>query len=185
VVWDIGERSAFELASSRSVIEVPLHPQEVRTGVEPVDRVLQIFLAQAFDQRMDLIRTLTTGCTTTEYFVGPPLCRAGQVEGTPVEVFPYRMYRASHFAASDELETLLEFPLEGLYAVYKIPEATFKETWWPAGEYSVVFASAEDDLGVEVVIEGGQVVRIEFWPLTPVEVLNGAEFEYLLAPLNQ
>jgi hypothetical protein len=69
--------------------------------------------------------------------------------------------------------------------VYKIPEATFKETWWPAGEYSVVFASAEDDLGVEVVIEGGQVVRIEFWPLTPVEVLNGAEFEYLLAPLNQ
>jgi hypothetical protein len=185
VVWDIGERSAFELASSRSVIEVPLHPQEVRTGVEPVDRVLQIFLAQAFDQRMDLIRTLTTGCTTTEYFVGPPLCRAGQVEGTPVEVFPYRMYRASHFAASDELETLLEFPLEGLYAVHKIPEATFKETWWPAGEYSVVFASAEDDLGVEVVIEGGQVVRIEFWPLTPVEVLNGAEFEYLLAPLNQ
>ena len=185
VVWDIGERSAFELASSRPVIEVPLHPQEVRTGVEPVDRVIQTFLAQAFDRRMELIRTLTTGCTTTEYFVGPPLCRAGQVEGTLVEVFPYRMYRASHYAALDELEELLQFPLEGLYAAYKVPEAGFEETWWPAGEYSVVFASAEGELGVEVIIEAEQIVRIEFWPLTPVEVLNGAELEYLLPPLNQ
>src|SRR3990172_1305909 len=119
VVWDIGERSAFELASSRPVIEVPVHPPEARTGVEPVDRVIQIFLAPAFDQRTNLIRTRTTGCTTTEYFVGPPRCRAGQVEGTLVEVFPYRMYRASHYAASDELEALLQFPLEGVYAVYK------------------------------------------------------------------
>jgi hypothetical protein len=184
-VWDIGERSAFELASSRPVIEVPLHPQEVRTGVEPIDRVIQIFLAPAFDQRMDLIRTLTTGCTTTEYFVGPPLCQAGQGEGTPVEVFPYRRYRASHYAAPDELEALLQFPIGGLYAVYKVPESGFEETWLPAGDHSVVFVSPEGSLGVEVIIDGEQVVRIEFWPLTPVEVLNGAEFEYLLPPLNQ
>ena len=184
-VWSLGDRSASELASSRPVIEVPLYPKEVSTGVQPVDRVIQIFLAQAFDRRMDLIRTLTTGCTTTEYFVGPPLCRAGQVEGTQVEVFPYRMYRASHYAASDELEALLQFPLEGVYAVYKVPQAGFQETWWPAGEYGVVFASTEGELGVEVIIEGEQVVRIEFWPLTPVEMLNGAEFEYLLPPLNQ
>jgi len=182
VVWDIGERSAFELASSRPVIEVPLHPSEARTGVEPIDRVIQIFLAPPFDQRMDLIRTLTTGCTTTEYFVGPPLCRAGQVEGTRVEVFPYRMYRASHYADSDELGTLLEFALEGVYAVYRVPEAGFEETWWPAGEYSVVFASTEGELGVEVIIQGEQVVRIEFWPLTPVEVLGQSELEYLLPP---
>jgi hypothetical protein len=185
VVWSLEDRSASELASSRPVIEVPLHPQEVRAGVELVDRVIQIFLAQAFERRTDLIRTLTTGCTTTEYFVGPPLCRAGQVEGTLVEVFPYRMHRASHFAAPDELEVLLEFPLEGVYAVYRVPEAGFEETWWPAGEYSVVFASTEGELGVEVIIEGEQVVRIEFWPLTPVEVLYGAELEYLLPPLNQ
>jgi hypothetical protein len=183
-VWDIGERSAFELASSRPVIEVPVHSPEVRTGVEPVDRVIQIFLGLAFDQRKDLIRTLSTGCTTTEYFVGPPLCRAGQAEGTPVEVFPYRRYRASHYAAPDELEALLRFPLGGLYAVYKVPESGFEESWWPAGEYSVVFVSAEGGLGVEVTIEGEQVVRIEFWPLTPVEVLNGAEFEFLLPPPN-
>ena len=181
-VWSLGDRSAAELVSSRPVIEVPVHPLDVRTGVEPVDRVIQIFLAQAFDQRTDLIRTLTTGCTTTEYFVGPPLCRAGQVEGTPVAVFPYRMYRASHYAAPDELEALLEFPLEGLYAVYRVPEAGFEETWWPAGEYSVVFASTEGELGVEVIIEGEQVVRIEFWPLTPVEVLGQSELEYLLLP---
>ena len=184
-VWLLGDRSASELASSRPVIEVPLHPQEVRTGVEPVDRVIEIFLAQAFDRRMDLVRTLTTGCTTTEYFVGPPLCKVGQVEGTQVYVFPYRKYRASHYAAPDELEPLLEFPLEALYAVYKVPEVGFEETWWPAGEYSVVFVSVEGELGVEVIIEGEQVVRIEFWPLTPVEVLNGAELEYLLPPLNQ
>src|SRR4030067_2390840 len=128
---------------------------------------------------MALTPTVASACTRAEYSVAPPLCRAGQAEGTQVEVFPYREYRGSNYAAPEDLDAFLQVPRGGLYAVYRIPEGSFAEAWWPVGEYSVVFVSAEGDLGVEVVIEGDDVVRIEFWPLTPGEALDGAEVEYL------
>lgn len=185
MVWALGDQYAFELSFSRPTIEVPLYPQEVRTGVAEVDRVIEYFLVRKYEWRRELVRTLVAACTTEEFVVGPPPCQAGQAAGTRVEVFPYRQYRAMKYVTPEELDAFLEFPLGGLFAVYRGPEGGFEEEWAPAGEYSVVFVSAEGELGVEVAIDGGQVVRIEFWPLTPVEMLDGAEVDYLLPPLGQ
>jgi hypothetical protein len=185
MVWSLSDRYAFELSFSRPIIEVPLYPQEVRTGVEEIDQIIDYFLVRKFDWRSDLIRTLTTECTLTEYSVGPPLCGDGQAEGTRVEVFPYRKYRATEYATLEELTDFLEFPLGGLFAVYKVPEDSYSDQRWPRGEYSLVFASIDGDLAVELIVEAGDVVRIEFSPLTPVEVLDGAEYEYLLPPLTE
>ena len=185
MVWSLSDQYAFELAFSRSVIEVPLYPQQVRTGVEEVDQVIENFLVRKFFWRREMVRTLTTGCTLSDVGVGPPLCQDGQAEGTEVEVFPYRKHRVMEYATLDELDTFLEFPLGGLYAVYRVSETGFEAEWAPRGEYSVVFVSAEGELGVEVIMEGGEVVRIEFWPLTPVEFLYGRDVEYLLPPLAE
>jgi hypothetical protein len=164
---------------------VPLYPAEARTGDGATDRVIEAFLSQDPDRRLALTRTLTTGCSTTPAFVGPPPCGSGQAEGTPVEVFPHRRYRATQYAAPDGLGALLDFPLAGLYAAYRVPQGGFDEDWWPAGEVGLMFASPDGDQGVEVIVEGAAVVRIEFWPLTPLEVLQGAEIDYLLPPLSQ
>ena len=184
-VWSLSNRQASELAFSRPVIDVPLHSQETRTGVAEVDKVIENFLSQDFKRRKGMILTLTTGCTTAEAVVRPPSCTAGQDAGTLVEVFPYREHRATKYVSPEELAKFLEFPLGGLYAVYRVPQGGFAQEWWPAGEYSVVFVTAEDDFGVEVILEGDQVVRIEFHQLTPVEYLCCFDGEYLLPPLTE
>lgn len=184
MVWSLSDRYAFELGFTRAQIEVPLYPPQARSGVEEIDRIIDAFFGQKYESRKPLTRTLTAACTTTEFAVGPPLCREGQAEGTRVEVFPYRQGRGSRYATPEELDDLLQFPLGGIYAVYRIPQDGFEETWWPRGEYGIMFVSAEGDLGVELIVEGGQVVRIEFWPITPVEALTGWEPDYILPPVT-
>jgi hypothetical protein len=184
MVWALGDEYAFELSFSRPQIEVPLYPDQVRTGVPAIDSVIENFLIRKFDWREGMIRTLTTTCTSVAFSVGPPQCQEGQAEGSMVEVFPYREHRATKYVSPDELTSFLEFPLGGLYAVYRVPDTAFQEEWAPAGQYGIVFVSAEGELGVEVVVDGEEVVRIEFWPLTPVEWLDGWDVEYILPPLT-
>ncbi len=185
MVWSLSDQHAFELSYSRPVIEVPLYPPQARTGVEQVDQVIENFLVRKFDWRRDMIRTLTAGCTTEQFSVGPPPCPPGAAEGTRVEVFPYREHRDIKYVTPEALDAFLEFPLGGLYAVLRNQEGGFEEEWYPQGEYSIVFVGIDSELGVEVVVDAGQVVRIEFWPLTPVEYLHAFDGEYLLPPLSE
>ncbi len=186
MVWSLSDQYAFELSFSRPMIDVPVYPSVVRTGVEQVDQVIENFLVRKFDWRRDMLRTLTIACTTDQANVGPPSCPPGTPNGTKMEVFPYREHGNTKYVTPNELDSFLEFPLGGLYAVYKIPEGGFEADWQPAGKYAVVFVDQEGKLGVELAVdETGKVVRIEFWPLSPVEYLYDSEFDYLLPPLSQ
>ncbi|MGA9531536.1 MAG: hypothetical protein WBR18_02365 [Anaerolineales bacterium] len=186
MVWSLSDQVAFELSYSRPVIDVPLYPQQVRTDIEQVDQVIENFLVRKFDWRRDMIRTVTVACTTGEFVVGPPPCPVGVAEGTKLEVFPYREHRQIKYVTPGDLEAFLQFPLGGLYAVYRTPPDAFEEDWMPASAYNVVFVAQDGELGVEVAVdEAGKVVRIEFWPMTPIEVLDGADFEYVLPPASQ
>jgi hypothetical protein len=186
MVWSLSDQYAFELSFSRPTIDVPVYPFVVRTGVDQVDQVIENFLVRKFDWRRDMLRTITVACTTDQANVGPPNCPPGTLDGTKVEVFPYREHGNTKYVSPDELDSFLQFPLGGLYAVYKIPEGGFQADWQPAGKYAVVFVDQEGKLGVELAVdEAGKVVRIEFWPLTPVEYLYDSEFDYLLPPLSQ
>jgi hypothetical protein len=185
MVWSLSDEYAFELAFSRPEINVPLYPSQVRTGVGEIDQVIENFLIRKFEWRRPMVRTLTVACTSEDLVVGPPPCPVGVAAETQVEVFPYRQHRTSKYVTPEDLEAFLEFPLGGLYAVYRVSEGGFSESWYPVGEYGIVFVAQEGELGVEVVVDSGSVVRIEFWPLTPVEYLEGADVEFLLPPLGQ
>jgi len=184
MVWSLSDTHAFELGFSRPEIEVLLQPQGIQTGIEEVDTIIRTFLEYKYDARTPLVRTLRTACVETESAVGPPLCESGQQSGSMVVVFPYRYGRGSRYVTPEELSSFLEFPLAGLYSVRRVPENSFEQDFWPAGEYSVMLVALDGELGVELLIEGESVVRIEFWPITPVEALEGYDGEYILAPIT-
>jgi hypothetical protein len=184
MVWSLSDRHAFELGFSRPEIEVLLQPQGVQTGIDAVDTIIKTFLEYRYEARVPLVRTLRTACVEAEMAVGPPLCESGQDPGSMVVVFPYRYGRGSRYVTPEELSSFLEFPLAGLYSVRRVPENAFEQDFWPAGEYSVMLVAADGELGVELLIEGENVVRIEFWPITPVEALEGYYGGYILPPIT-
>lgn len=181
MVWSLREKVAFELAFSRPTIDVALHPPGTLTQNEALDRIIKVFLEQKFESRQPLMQMLRTTCTESEFVVGPPLCLSGQREGDPVIVFPYRFQRAVHYVTPNDLNSFLEFPLAGLHAVRRFTGASSELDFWPAGEYGVMLAAADGQLGVELIVQAGQVVRIEFWPMSAVEALEGTT-DYLLPP---
>ena len=184
IVWSLGERTWREVPDNIDPVEVKLHDADTRSGVAEVDRVIDAFLAGDVDARLDLLSLVRADCVAEDFGVGPPQCPAGTPVGTEMEVFPYRQYRETEFATGEQLRELLDFGLEGLYAVLPIRDG-FEETWWPAGEHNVVFVSNPDANAVEVIVnQDGEVVRIEFIELSPVEILFGYDGEFLVAPLE-
>lgn len=184
LVWSLEDRSWRQIADNMVPVEVQLHREAVRSGVDGVDRAIEAFLSGDRDDRLALLETIPVECVIEESGVGPPRCPAGTAEGTELTVFPYRLYGRTEYAARDELSGLLDFELMGLYAVHAI-NGGFEQDWWPAGDYKIVFASTDNDHAVEVIVDrDGNVIRIEFSERTPVEILYGYSGEYLVAPVD-
>jgi hypothetical protein len=182
IVWSLGDQTWHEIPDNVPEIEVKLHDADTRTGVPVVDNTIEAFLAGDRAQRRELLELVSAECVEDDYGVGPPRCPEGTPTGTLLEVFPYQLYRESEFASGDELDGILDFQIKGLYAVQPLRDG-FDESWWPRGEYNIVFASGENDNAIAVITDqGGNVVRIEFSELTPVELLYGYSGEYILAP---
>jgi hypothetical protein len=184
IVWSLESRTWQQVPDNTTPIEVNLHPDDVRTEIDPVDRVIEAYLKGDIDDRLDLLELVLVGCVTEEYGVGPPQCPAGTPAGTEFELFPYRLYRGTEFASEEELPELVAFSLKGLYAVLPVSDG-FEDTWWPAGEYRIVFTSIEDDHSVDVTVDqDGKVVKIEFREQTPVELLYSYSGDYILPPVD-
>ncbi|MGD8634489.1 MAG: hypothetical protein PVF85_13020, partial [Anaerolineales bacterium] len=184
IVWSLGERTWREVPTNLPEIEVNLYDDSVRTGSAPIDRAIETFLNGNADDRKALLEMVSAACVVEDFGVGPPQCPAGTPEGTQLEVFPYRLYRGTEFASKDELTDLVTFAVGGLYAVRPITDG-FQETWWPLGDYELVFASEDRKNTIQVIVaEDGSVVRLEFVELTPVELLYGYSGDFILEPMN-
>ncbi len=184
IVWSLGSEDWELVADNVAEIEVKVHADTVRTGVPAVDGVIEAFLAGEQTDRLETLEMISAACVNEDFEVGPPQCPEGTPQGTELVVFPYRLYRATEFAAQEDLAALVDFNIEGLYAVQPI-SGGFEESWWPAGYYNIVFASMDDEHAVEVIVDqDGSIVRIEFREQTPVEVLSGYSGEFIVAPVE-
>jgi hypothetical protein len=184
IVWSLRSEDWEQVADNIAEIEVKVHADTVRTGVPAVDEVIEAFLAGEQTDRLEKLEMISAACVNQDFGVGPPQCPEGTPEGTELVVFPYRLYRATEFAAENDLEQILAFDIKGLYAVQPI-EGGFEESWWPAGSYKIIFVSTDANHAIEVIVDqDGGVVKIEFRELTPVETLYGYSGEYLLPPLS-
>ncbi len=137
------------------------HDPETRTGVGDVDRIIDVVLEGDSEKIKDALTLTVTGCTRADGLGGPPKCREGEPEGTPVEVLPF-LGPEGNFLRRDELDEWPGIEVAGLYAVYLVSEAAYSDENYPAGEYAVVFLDASEVTHIALQVVEGGIVRIDY-----------------------
>lgn len=154
---------------------------DATTALRPVARAI---LSGAIDERLALIEFLSTGCTHGDGLGGPPKCLEGQEEGTLVEVFPVGGSEGG-FATRETIEQTLDFWVLELFAVYAVPEDAYREDYWPAGEYALVFNRTQNEIPMPltVLVKDGKIVRLQFhFGSTVEDILAGVPVGNILVP---
>lgn len=67
----------------------PYHPLDTQTGVEVIDRVLDAVASSDRQALFSVVEFTDAKCTKAEGMGGPPKCREGEAEGSPVEALPF------------------------------------------------------------------------------------------------
>jgi hypothetical protein len=157
-----------------------LHPPSERTGIAEVDRVIDAMLSPDRDAVTRMVHFLTTPCTTREGLGGPPKCGPAETDGTPVEVFPVGGPEGT-FMGRAEIDHLVPSQVAGLYAVYRVPANAYREAYWPAGNYGVVFLRPDSSFVIALVDESG-IVRLDYPPPPSGDGTNGWMSEEMILP---
>jgi len=127
-----------------------------------VDRVADAVTARDVAALLDLVAYQQLACTAqADDAAGPPLCRAGEADGTVVEAVPIVAQCESSYLRPGDVENALDHlvdPRPEVYAAFEVPET------WASGEYAVVLSSSEQGrpVATELVIEGGKIVVLDF-----------------------
>ena len=158
------------------------YPLSTRTGIADVDEVLAAVESGDAQALRDLIRFTTVGCTNADGLGGPPKCREGEAEGTPVHVLPFLGPEGSFMHQAD-LASFQPMEVLGIYAVYSVSDSAYAEEASPAGEYAAMFTTAEDQIFIVLQIRAG-IVRIDtlFSPASRDTVIQRDALELILLP---
>lgn len=148
------------------------HPLTTRTGMEEVDNVVDVVASGDPQKLRSLIQFTNTKCTKAEGLGGPPKCREGEAEGTPVEVLPI-LGPEGHFLHKEEIEQWTGIDVDGLYAIYEVSSNAYSEPDYPSGEYAVMFFDTENQAVISLRVADGRVVRVDYLLDTSPEELNG------------
>ena len=159
----------------------PWHPADTRTGIEDIDRIIAVILGGDRVAKEALIGFTTTPCTTAQGMGGPPKCLSWERDGAPVEVFPV-LGQEGEFVRRDGIARRLDFAVRGLYAVYRVPADAYREQYWPAGDYGIVFIDQREGLTVVAHAAGAAIVRLDFLRWPPAVVVARDAGELVLAP---
>ncbi len=152
--------SACQPSAQVEVNEQGYYPLTTRTGVNDVDAVLSAVETGIASNVAALFKYSTIPCATVGALGGPPQCRAGEAENTPVEVLPALFSEGSYFR-KDEISTWQGLDARSLYAVFEISESAYSDAYYPAGEYGIVLIRA-DGSSVILRVAGGGIVRVDY-----------------------
>ena len=162
------------------------YPPDMRTGIVHIDQVIDVIIDKNLDARLDLVRFMTTSCTTVSGLGGPPKCEPDESDGTIVEAFPASSGEG-YFVRLKNIGKLFSFTVRGLIAVYVVPEDSYQTVYWPAGEYGIVFTSEDGGLShtIIVLVQNGFIVRIESHPSWPTfDLIRAKSDEFILPPIR-
>jgi hypothetical protein len=141
-----------------------VYPAGVHTGIPGVDAVIDAVLAKDTEALRELVRYSTFDCTTADGLGGPPKCKPGEAEGTPVQALPIAGVEG-HYSRPEQIDSTLEFATEikGLVAVYRVTVETY-EASWPAGQYGIIFFRDHEEppLLITLRVEDGRIVRLDY-----------------------
>ncbi len=147
--------------SSLTPFSVMIHDLDVRTGIEEVDRIINIVLDGDVNQLRDVLAFTAVECTHEDGLGGPPKCRDEVSEGTEVEVLPF-LGPEGHFLRKDEVHEWSGIEVLGLYAVYRVSDEVYSTEYYPAGQIGVIFIGPREKQSVVLQIDDGRVVRIDY-----------------------
>jgi hypothetical protein len=139
----------------------PYHPLTTQTGITGIDQVLEA-VANGDSQRLrSLIEFTDAVCTRQDGLGGPPKCREGEAEGTPVQVLSFLAGEGS-FIRKEDIGAWPGIAASGIYAVYEVNAAVISsEQYYPVGKYVILFVSGENQPAVALRIGERGIVRVD------------------------
>ena len=164
------------------------HPLETRVRIEEIDNVLSAVASGDIQLLRSLINFTTAKCTLLEGLGGPPKCRQGEAEGTPVEVLPFIGSEGS-FIRKDEIENWQGVETSSVYAIYRVSADVQSEEYYPVGEIAIIFVGPQNRPAVSLRISEGSIVRVDHIfdtsPLSLEAILQREASEFILRPVSR
>jgi hypothetical protein len=136
------------------------YPSDTRTGIAHLDAIVDAVLANDPDRVRDLIHYTPVGCTTAEGLGGPPKCRSGEAQGTPVEVVPVLGPEGFALRRDDPSVGISAGDYRLMAAVSNVKESMRSEDWWLPAKYALVFGSEDSPSAVILLADEAGIVRI-------------------------
>jgi hypothetical protein len=144
------------------------------TGIAALDAIIAAAVRGDTAALQAAIQYTPTACVTTQEGIGaPPLCRAGEADGTKVDVIPLAQCEG-FFARADEWR--LDAGAASLYGVYRASAAE----QFPPGKYWAIFGRSDANNpspAFAIVMNDDHIVGIHFGcAMKPAQMV---EFERL------
>jgi hypothetical protein len=147
--------------TQRLVPEDAFHPLTVQTGIESIDQVLSAVSSDDAGSLHSLIEFTNAKCTQQEGLGGPPKCREGEAEGTPVEVLSF-LGSEGNFLRRDEIKDWTGISASGIYAIYEVNAAAISsEQYYPVGRYVIVLVNGGNAPAAALRIGESGIVRVD------------------------
>lgn len=148
------------------------HALTTRTGIEDVDEVVEVVASGDVQMLQSMIQFTNTRCTTADGLGGPPKCREGEAEGTPVEVLPV-FGPEGHFFHKEDIEDWTGVPANGLYAIYEVSSEVVSDPDYPSGRHALMFVDQKNQAVISLRVADGRIVRVDYLLDISPEQLNG------------
>jgi hypothetical protein len=139
---------------SPAVSAVPTRQTASRTNIPAVDAAIDAVLDRDDASLRNMLVYSQVACTAeAEGIGGPPLCEAGEPDGTLIEVVPVAQCEGFYARDGSELftELLNDEAAPELYAVYNVGD-----DFWPPGRYAAMFSRVwyeRPDTAFELIID--------------------------------
>jgi hypothetical protein len=140
---------------------VLVHEADTRTGLDEVDKIIDIVLAGDMNEFRKKVKFTTSGCTHVMALGGPVKCSEGEAEGTPVEVLPFLGAGEGSQLRRIELNNWQGIDVAGLYAVYRVSNEAYSSKDYPTGEYGIAFRTKDPHTIATLQVEYGSIVRVD------------------------
>ncbi len=160
------------------------YPLDTMTQIEEIDLILAAVASGDTQAVRNLFGFTTTACKTVNALGGPPPCRAGETEGTLVEVLPFLGPEGSYLR-KDEVSNFPGLNVTGVYAIYQVSATAYSEENFPKGDYGILLTAPENHPMIVLQIKDGQIVRIDyvFDPASVETILQRDAANFVLPPI--
>lgn len=153
---------ASEVAQTEAQTATEYYSLDTVTQIEELDLILRAVASGDPQALVDLFGYTRIPCMTViNALGGPPQCRAGEADGTTVDVLPVLSVEGT-FIHADEADKFQGLNVKGIHSIFRNSSTAYSEEYFPVGEYTILFVSDENLVGVALRIGAGKIVRVDY-----------------------